>query len=124
VVSKGRGRLFRRKDGKYLVYLPVYLAEDSMFPFKDFGKGRRGASKLQNRRQQTNNRKMAKTRKPVKPNDFADYRSHNRKLTCLPSHFPIFPLDLSVIRLQNPNCLRIIDLSHHSTCLNEKERAW
>jgi len=43
MVSEGRGRLFRRKDGKYLVYLPVYLAEDSMFPFKDFGKGRKGA---------------------------------------------------------------------------------
>jgi hypothetical protein len=26
--------LFRRKDGKYLVYLPKDLAEDSMFPFK------------------------------------------------------------------------------------------
>ena len=35
--------MFRRKDGKYLVYLPVYLAEDSMFPFKDFGRGRKGA---------------------------------------------------------------------------------
>jgi len=34
VVSKGRGRLFRRKDGKYLIYLPKDLAEDSMFPFK------------------------------------------------------------------------------------------
>jgi len=34
VVSEGRGRLFRRKDGKYLVYLPKSLAEDSMFPFK------------------------------------------------------------------------------------------
>ncbi len=34
VVSDGRGRLFRRKDGKYLVYLPKDLAEDSMFPFK------------------------------------------------------------------------------------------
>jgi len=44
MVSKGRGRLFRRKDGKYLIYLPVYLAEDSIFPFKDFGRGRRGAS--------------------------------------------------------------------------------
>jgi len=44
MVSEGRGRLFRRKDGKYLIYLPVYLAKDSMFPFKDFGKGRRGAS--------------------------------------------------------------------------------
>jgi len=34
MVSEGRGRLFRRKDGKYLVYLPKDLAEDSMFPFK------------------------------------------------------------------------------------------
>ena len=30
----GKGRLFRRKDGKYLIYLPKDLAEDSMFPFK------------------------------------------------------------------------------------------
>jgi hypothetical protein len=35
MVNEGRGRLFRRKDGKYLVYLPKDLAEDSMFPFKD-----------------------------------------------------------------------------------------
>ena len=34
MVSQGRGRLFRRKDGKYLIYLPKDLAEDSMFPFK------------------------------------------------------------------------------------------
>ncbi|NIO37456.1 hypothetical protein GTO27_07100 [Candidatus Bathyarchaeota archaeon] len=34
MVSAGRGRLFRRKDGKYLIYLPKDLAEDSMFPFK------------------------------------------------------------------------------------------
>ena len=26
--------MFRREDGKYLVYLPKDLAEDSMFPFK------------------------------------------------------------------------------------------
>jgi len=44
LVSEGRGRLFRRKDGKYLIYLPVYLAEDSMFPFKDFQRGKRGGS--------------------------------------------------------------------------------
>lgn len=31
----GRARLFRRTDGKYLIYLPVYFAEDTMFPFKD-----------------------------------------------------------------------------------------
>ncbi len=35
MVNEGRGRLFRRKDGKYLIYLPKDLAEDSMFPFKD-----------------------------------------------------------------------------------------
>lgn len=26
--------MFRCKDGKYLIYLPKSLAEDSMFPFK------------------------------------------------------------------------------------------
>ncbi|MGD8565745.1 MAG: hypothetical protein PVF96_05295 [Candidatus Bathyarchaeota archaeon] len=41
MVSEGRGRLFRRKDGKYLIYLPVYLAEDSMFPFQDWQASRR-----------------------------------------------------------------------------------
>jgi len=34
VVSEGRGRLFKRKDSKYLIYVPKDLAEDSMFPFK------------------------------------------------------------------------------------------
>ncbi len=34
MVSKGKGRLFRRKDGKYLIYVPKDLAEDSMFPFQ------------------------------------------------------------------------------------------
>jgi len=34
MVNEGRARLFRRKDGKYLIYVPVDLADDSMFPFK------------------------------------------------------------------------------------------
>jgi len=34
MVNEGRARLFRRKDGKYLIYVPLDLAEDSMFPFK------------------------------------------------------------------------------------------
>ena len=34
MVNEGKGRLFRRNDGKYLIYLPLDLAEDSMFPFK------------------------------------------------------------------------------------------
>ncbi len=34
MVNEGRGRLFRRKDGKFLIYLPKDLAEDSMFPFR------------------------------------------------------------------------------------------
>lgn len=34
MVNEGRGRLFRRKDGKYLIYIPKDLAEDSMFPWK------------------------------------------------------------------------------------------
>jgi hypothetical protein len=36
MVNVGKGRLFRRKDGKYLIYLPKDLAEDSMFPFKGY----------------------------------------------------------------------------------------
>ena len=34
MVNEGRGRVFRRKDGKYLIYLPLDLATDSMFPFR------------------------------------------------------------------------------------------
>lgn len=34
MVNVGKGRLFRRRDGKYLVYLPLDLATDSMFPFR------------------------------------------------------------------------------------------
>jgi hypothetical protein len=34
MVSEGRGRLFKRKDGKFLIYLPKDFAEDSQFPFK------------------------------------------------------------------------------------------
>lgn len=32
--NEGKGTLFRRKDSKYLLYLPVRVADDSMFPFK------------------------------------------------------------------------------------------
>jgi len=42
MVNEGRGRLFRRKDGKYLIYLPKDLAEDSMFPFKNWQPNPRG----------------------------------------------------------------------------------
>jgi len=34
MVNEENGTLFRRKDGKYFLYIPVYLAEDSMFPIK------------------------------------------------------------------------------------------
>jgi len=34
MVLKAKGRLFKRKDDKYLIYVPVDLAEDSMFPFQ------------------------------------------------------------------------------------------
>ena len=34
MVNEAKGRLFRRKDGKYLLYIPKDLAEDSMFPFE------------------------------------------------------------------------------------------
>ena len=33
MVREVKGRLFRRKDGKYLIYIPKKLVEDSMFPF-------------------------------------------------------------------------------------------
>jgi len=46
MVNQGKGNLFRRKDGKYLIYVPVDLAEDSMFPFKNFIKTRRGAESI------------------------------------------------------------------------------
>lgn len=45
MVNEGRGRLFRTTDGKYLVYLPVYLAEDSMFPSKDWQENKRTGEK-------------------------------------------------------------------------------
>lgn len=32
--NEGKGTIFRRKDSKYLLYLPVSVADDSMFPFK------------------------------------------------------------------------------------------
>lgn len=44
MVNDGRGRLFRRKDGKFLIYLPKDFAEDSQFPFKDWGQGTRGGN--------------------------------------------------------------------------------
>jgi len=34
VVNVGKARVFRRKDGKYLIYLPLDLVTDSQFPFK------------------------------------------------------------------------------------------
>ena len=34
MVNVGKARIFRRKDGKYLIYLPKGFAEDSMFPFR------------------------------------------------------------------------------------------
>jgi len=33
LVSEGLGRISRRKDGKYFIYLPKDLAEDTGFPF-------------------------------------------------------------------------------------------
>lgn len=35
MVRERKGRIFRRTDGKYLMYLPLSLAEDSMFPFRE-----------------------------------------------------------------------------------------
>ncbi len=46
MVNEGRARLFRRKDGKYLIYVPLDLAEDSMFPFKNYERTKRGADSI------------------------------------------------------------------------------
>jgi hypothetical protein len=34
MVSKGVGSIFRRKDGKYFVYMPKNMVEDTAFPFE------------------------------------------------------------------------------------------
>jgi len=34
MVNEAKGSLFRRRDGKYLMYIPKALAEDSTFPIK------------------------------------------------------------------------------------------
>ena len=34
MVNVGKARVFKRKDSKYLIYLPLDLATDSQFPFK------------------------------------------------------------------------------------------
>ena len=34
MVNVGKARVFKRKDNKYLIYLPFDLATDSQFPFK------------------------------------------------------------------------------------------
>jgi len=41
VVSSGRATLMRRKDGKFILYLPKDFCEDSKFPFQNFGPGKR-----------------------------------------------------------------------------------
>ncbi|MCP8310195.1 MAG: hypothetical protein L6N95_01755 [Candidatus Methylarchaceae archaeon HK01B] len=33
MVSEGIGSLFKRKDGRYFLYLPKNLVEDTSFPF-------------------------------------------------------------------------------------------
>ena len=32
--NEGKGTIFRRKDSRYLLYLPVRVVDDSMFPLK------------------------------------------------------------------------------------------
>lgn len=32
--KEGKGTIFRRKDARYLLYLPVKVVDDSMFPLK------------------------------------------------------------------------------------------
>ncbi len=35
--NEAKGTIFRRKDDRYLLYLPVRLVDDSMFPLKCTG---------------------------------------------------------------------------------------
>jgi len=46
MVNEGRGRLFKRKDGKFLIYVPKDLAEDSVFPFRNYTRTKRGADSI------------------------------------------------------------------------------
>ncbi len=32
--TEGKGTIFKRKDDRYLLYLPVRIVDDSMFPLK------------------------------------------------------------------------------------------
>ncbi len=41
-MNEGIGRIYKRKDGKFLVYIPLDVATDSMFPFKNFRLSERG----------------------------------------------------------------------------------
>jgi hypothetical protein len=34
VGNQGKGTIFRRKDDRYMLYLPVKVVDDSMFPLK------------------------------------------------------------------------------------------
>jgi hypothetical protein len=34
MVNEGKGTIFKRKDDRYLLYLPVRVVDDSMFPLK------------------------------------------------------------------------------------------
>jgi hypothetical protein len=34
VGNEGKGTIFRRKDDRYLLYLPARVVDDSMFPLK------------------------------------------------------------------------------------------
>ena len=45
MVSKGRARLYRTEDPKYLIYMPKSLVEDSMFPFKNWQEDQRTGEK-------------------------------------------------------------------------------
>jgi hypothetical protein len=33
MTTEGRGRLFRNTEGRYILYLPQKVVDDSMFPF-------------------------------------------------------------------------------------------
>jgi hypothetical protein len=54
MVNQARGSIFKRTDGKYFIYLPTKLVEDTAFPLK-IGKHATKIWKIQTWRQETNN---------------------------------------------------------------------
>jgi hypothetical protein len=46
-MKEGYGKIYkRRSDGKYFVYIPLYVATDSAFPFRDWELSKHGTESI------------------------------------------------------------------------------